>query len=80
MGNYIKTTFPNTEEKNRILSALKWIGIFFNEEINPHGNPLNTLCAALEKGMQSEEGEKDFVMLQHKFEMSTKMLARRRGH
>jgi hypothetical protein len=28
------------------------------------GNPLDTLCATLEKKMQFEEGERDLVMLQ----------------
>jgi saccharopine dehydrogenase (NADP+, L-glutamate forming) len=39
-----KATFPNTEEKNRIMSALKWIGLFSDEKISPRGNPLDTLC------------------------------------
>jgi saccharopine dehydrogenase (NADP+, L-glutamate forming) len=67
-----KTTFPNIEEKNRILSALKWIGLFSDEKISPRGNPLDTLFATLEKKMQFEEGERDFVMLQHKFEIEHK--------
>jgi saccharopine dehydrogenase (NADP+, L-glutamate forming) len=67
-----KTTFANTEEENRILSGLKWIGLFSDEKISPQGNPLDTLCATLEKKMQFEEGERDFVMLQHKFEIEHK--------
>jgi len=67
-----KTTFPNTEEKNQILSALKWIGLFSDEKISPRGNPLDTLCATLEKKMQFEEGERDFLMLQNKFEIEHK--------
>ena len=67
-----KTTFLNTEEKNRILSALKWIGLFSDEKITPRGNLLDTLCATLEKKMQFGEGERDFVMLQHKFEIEHK--------
>ena len=31
-----------------------------------------TLCATLEKKMQFEEGERDFIMLQHKFEIENK--------
>jgi saccharopine dehydrogenase (NADP+, L-glutamate forming) len=64
-----KTTFPNTEEKDRIMSALKWIGLFSDEKISPRGSPLDTLCATFEKKMQFAEGERDFVMLQHKFEI-----------
>lgn len=64
-----KTTFASEEEKTRILSGLRWIGLFSDEQITPRGNPLDTLCATLEKKMQFEEGERDLVMLQHKFEI-----------
>merc|ERR1711939_1214400 len=67
-----KTTFKDTEEKNRLMAGLSWVGIFSDEKIIPHGNPLDTLCATLEKKMQFEEGERDFVMLQHKFEIENK--------
>ena len=67
-----KATFKDAEEEARIISGLKWIGIFSDEKITPRGNPLDTLCATLEKKMQFEEGERDFVMLQHKFEIEHK--------
>lgn len=62
-----KTNFPNTEEKNRILSGLAWIGLFSDAKITPRSNPLDTLCAVLEEKMQYGPGERDMVMLQHKF-------------
>ncbi|KAK0719786.1 Saccharopine dehydrogenase [Lasiosphaeris hirsuta] len=64
-----KATFASPEEKQRILSGLRWIGLFSDEQITPKGNPLDTLCATLERKMEYEEGERDFVMLQHKFEI-----------
>jgi saccharopine dehydrogenase (NADP+, L-glutamate forming) len=67
-----KSKFKDTEEKHRIIDGLKWVGIFSDEKIIPKGNPLDTLCATLEKKMQFEEGERDFVMLQHKFEIEHK--------
>jgi saccharopine dehydrogenase (NADP+, L-glutamate forming) len=67
-----KATFKDSEEKKRLLSGLKWIGLFSDEKIVPRGNPLDTLCATLERKMQFEEGERDFVMLQHKFEIEHK--------
>lgn len=67
-----KATFDSPEEKKRILSGLRWIGLFSDEKISPRGNPLDTLCATLEKKMQFEEGERDLVMLQHKFEIENK--------
>ncbi|KAK6075302.1 saccharopine dehydrogenase [Seiridium cupressi] len=67
-----KASFASAEEKQRILSGLRWIGIFSDEKIVPRGNPLDTLCATLEKKMQFEENERDLVMLQHKFEIEHK--------
>lgn len=64
-----KAKFDTTEEKNRIMSGLAWIGLFSDEKIIPRGNPLDTLCATLEKKMKYEEGERDLVLLQHKFEI-----------
>ncbi|KAK2602798.1 hypothetical protein N8I77_009303 [Diaporthe amygdali] len=62
-----KAKFDSPEEQSRILSGLAWIGIFSDEQITPRGNPLDTLCATLEKKMQYEGEERDMVMLQHKF-------------
>lgn len=67
-----KATFKDEEEKARLIHGLKWIGIFSDATITPRGNPLDTLCATLEEKMQYEEGERDFVMLQHKFEIENK--------
>jgi saccharopine dehydrogenase (NADP+, L-glutamate forming) len=67
-----KTKFKDTEDKDRIIDGFRWIGLFSSEEIIPRGNPLDTLCATLEKKMQYEEGERDFVMLQHKFLIENK--------
>ncbi|OJJ82258.1 saccharopine dehydrogenase (NADP+, L-glutamate-forming) [Aspergillus glaucus CBS 516.65] len=62
-----KTAFANNEERDRILGGLRWIGLFSDEQIAPRGNPLDTLCATLERKMQYEPHERDMVMLQHKF-------------
>ncbi|KAL4871646.1 hypothetical protein BDV12DRAFT_163487 [Aspergillus spectabilis] len=62
-----KTAFPNNDEKDRIISGLRWIGLFSDEKITPRGNPLDTLCATLEQKMQYGPNERDLVMLQHKF-------------
>lgn len=57
----------STEKKEEILNGMRWLGLFSDTPITPRGNPLDTLCATLEAKMQFEEGERDFVMLQHKF-------------
>lgn len=63
-----KTAFLNNEDRDRIVGGLRWIGLFSDETISPRGsNPLDTLCATLEKKMQYQPHERDMVMLQHKF-------------
>lgn len=62
-----KAEFESDEDRQRIISGLRWIGLFSDEPITPKGTPLDTLCATLERKMEFEEGERDFVMLQHKF-------------
>ncbi|KIK63858.1 hypothetical protein GYMLUDRAFT_40939 [Collybiopsis luxurians FD-317 M1] len=66
--------FPNESEASRIISGFRWIGMFSSDPISPraaagaaHANLLDTLCARLEHLMAYEAGERDFIMLQHKF-------------
>ncbi|KAH7886714.1 Saccharopine dehydrogenase-domain-containing protein [Phlebopus sp. FC_14] len=60
--------FPNESESTRIISGFRWIGLFSSEKVKPRGgNLLDTLCAQLETLMKYEQGERDLVMLQHKF-------------
>lgn len=60
--------FPSVSESERIISGLRWIGLFSSESVKPRaGNLLDTLCAQLERLMKYEKGERDLVMLQHKF-------------
>jgi len=60
--------FPSVSESERIISGLRWIGLFSSEPVKPRaGNLLDTLCAQLETLMKYDQGERDLVMLQHKF-------------
>lgn len=60
--------FPNEAERSRIVSGLRWIGLFSQEKVTPRaGNLLDTLCAQLETLMKYDAGERDLIMLQHKF-------------
>jgi spermidine synthase / saccharopine dehydrogenase (NADP+, L-glutamate-forming) len=60
--------FPNESESSRIISGLRWMGLFSSEKVKHRGaNLLDTLCAQLETLMKYEERERDLVMLQHKF-------------
>ncbi|KAI0291607.1 saccharopine dehydrogenase [Multifurca ochricompacta] len=61
-------SFPDAAEAVRVISGLRWIGLFSDEQLVPRaGNLLDTLCARLEKLMVFAPGERDLVMLQHKF-------------
>jgi spermidine synthase len=63
-----KVQFSNASEAERIVSGLRWIGTLSDEPAQVRaGNLLDTLCARLEGLMKYEVGERDLVMLQHKF-------------
>ncbi|KAI9799680.1 MAG: Saccharopine dehydrogenase [NADP(+), L-glutamate-forming] [Sarcosagium campestre] len=67
-----KTRFKDDAEKNRIITGLRWLGLFSDDKITPRKNPLDTLCATLESKMQYAPGERDMVLLQHRFEIEHK--------
>lgn len=67
-----KTAFKDNSEKTRIMEGLRWIGLFSDEAVEKRGNPLDTLCARLERLMAYSEGERDLVFLQHRFEIENK--------
>ncbi|GCE98078.1 saccharopine dehydrogenase [Zygosaccharomyces mellis] len=62
-----KTKWQSEEDRARILAGFTWLGFFSDILITPKATPLDTLCARLEELMQYEEGERDLVVLQHKF-------------
>ncbi|QIW98662.1 hypothetical protein AMS68_004180 [Peltaster fructicola] len=62
-----KAKFNNAEEKERIIAGLRWFGVLGDDKIDARGTPLDTLCASMEGRMAYKQGERDFVMLQHKF-------------
>ncbi|KAK7454731.1 hypothetical protein CaCOL14_005800 [Colletotrichum acutatum] len=59
--------FPDNNERNRIIDGLRWIGLFSDKPATLRGNLLDTLCVELEGLMSYHYGERDLVMLQHKF-------------
>jgi saccharopine dehydrogenase (NADP+, L-glutamate forming) len=59
--------FSSSDEREKILSGLRWIGLFSDQAPTVHGNLLDTLSARLEKLCSFQPGERDLVMLQHKF-------------
>ena len=60
--------FASEAEATQVLSGMRWIGLFSNDPAPVRsGNLLDTLCARLEHIMAFEPGERDLVLLQHKF-------------
>ncbi|KAI9767926.1 MAG: hypothetical protein M1840_005419 [Geoglossum simile] len=59
--------FPTKAERDRIISGLRWMGILSSQRATVRKNLLDTLCTKLEKLMSFQPGERDLVMLQHKF-------------
>ncbi|PWN51060.1 putative chimeric spermidine synthase/saccharopine reductase [Violaceomyces palustris] len=79
-----KCSFKSAEEEQRVIQGLRWLDLFstsvkatvrgtaVQQKEGKGGNPLDTLCATLESKCAYEAGERDMVMLQHKFEIETK--------
>lgn len=59
--------FPSSAEQDEILLGLRWMGLFSNEVAPLRGNPLDTLSGRLEEICSFQPGERDMVILQHKF-------------
>lgn len=63
-----KCNFPSEAESGRIISGMRYFGLFSSEKALIRGdNLLDTLCGQLEKLLTFQPGERDLVMLQHKF-------------
>ncbi|KAI4518192.1 spermine synthase [Schizophyllum commune Loenen D] len=62
------SAFTSEAEATQVLSGMRWIGLFSDDPAPVRsGNLLDTLCARLEEIMAFEPGERDLVLLQHKF-------------
>ena len=60
--------FPSEAESDRIISGMRYFGLFSSEKATiRRSNLLDTLCGQLEKLLSFQPGERDLVMLQHKF-------------
>lgn len=64
-----KASFNSTEEKEKIMRGLAWVGLFSDAPTPKAGNALDALCATLESKMQFGPQERDMLLLQHKFEI-----------
>lgn len=54
-------------QRNDILDGIRWIGLFSDQVPEVRGSLLDTLSARLDKLCKFGPGERDLVMLQHKF-------------
>ncbi|OLY82823.1 Saccharopine dehydrogenase [NADP(+), L-glutamate-forming] [Smittium mucronatum] len=65
-----KIVTDDAELRSRILAGVKWLGVLSDEiQVKKAGTYLDTLCARLEELMQYGPGERDLVILQHKFQV-----------
>ena len=65
-----KASFLSAEEITRVVSGLRWIGLFSTSTtVERRGSPLDTLCAVLESKMTYGAGERDMIILQHIFDV-----------
>ncbi|KAJ3200837.1 hypothetical protein HDU82_008569 [Entophlyctis luteolus] len=55
------------DDGDRIIFGMKWLGMFSEKLVHLRGTMLDTLCATLEEKMMYAPGERDMVMLQHRF-------------
>ena len=60
-------TFSSPAERAEILADLRWMGLFSDKAASIHENLLDTPSAGLDKLCRFQPGERDLVMLQHKF-------------
>ncbi|KAJ2767002.1 saccharopine dehydrogenase (NADP+, L-glutamate-forming), partial [Coemansia nantahalensis] len=61
------------EMRRRIMHGMKWLGITSpTTMVAKRGSYLDVLCARLEELMMYGEGERDMIVLQHKFEVENK--------
>ena len=55
-------------EANQIIDGLRWMGILGSDEATVvAGTLIDTLCARVYKLMAYQPGERDLILLQHKF-------------
>ncbi|KAJ7432883.1 saccharopine dehydrogenase [Mycena galericulata] len=60
--------FPSEAESDRIISGMRWMGLFSADKVPVRGGTLlDTLCGHLEVLMKYQPGERDLVLLQQKF-------------
>ncbi|MCS6968845.1 MAG: saccharopine dehydrogenase C-terminal domain-containing protein [Cytophagales bacterium] len=59
----------NVAPKSELIDKIRWLGLFSHEKIGlPHATPAQILQHLLEQKWKLEEGDRDMVILQHKFE------------
>lgn len=60
-------SFPDAVDRDAVMSGLRWIGLFSDEEAPIRDSLLDTLSDRLQNLCSFKDGERDLVMLQHKF-------------
>eukprot|EP00730_Choanoeca_flexa_P013244 TRINITY_DN5109_c0_g1_i1.p1 TRINITY_DN5109_c0_g1~~TRINITY_DN5109_c0_g1_i1.p1 ORF type:complete len:450 (+),score=150.86 TRINITY_DN5109_c0_g1_i1:48-1397(+) len=65
-----KAGLDNSPERARILAGLKWFGLFSNEQVPRKSSLLDSLAEQLAIKLKYQDGERDMIMMQHKFHIT----------
>ncbi|RYP46294.1 hypothetical protein DL768_007461 [Monosporascus sp. mg162] len=60
-------SFRSPAEREQVITGLRWMGIFSDDQAPVRGTLLDTISARLHELCRFEPGERDLVILQHKF-------------
>ncbi|KAJ5121108.1 uncharacterized protein N7515_009069 [Penicillium bovifimosum] len=66
----VKAFITDNDDVDRVLSGLRWIGLFDTTPVGAYHTPLDALCAVLETRMAYQPGERDMIVLQHIFNIT----------
>ena len=68
-----KLNLKKDEAKTKyIIQSFKWLGTFSEKPVVQKNTLLDALCSILEEKCMYKDGERDIVLLQHRFEIETK--------
>ncbi len=57
---------------SEIIGRLEWLGLFSDEKVPEYDNYLDILCQRLQEKLYYKKGEKDMLILRHKFTVENK--------
>eukprot|EP00051_Salpingoeca_urceolata_P026413 m.477223 g.477223 ORF g.477223 m.477223 type:complete len:452 (-) comp20778_c0_seq1:139-1494(-) len=62
-----KANLEESPERKRIVAGIRWLGLLSDDTVKRDRSILDTLAALLGDKLKYEDGERDMIMLQHRF-------------